>query len=91
MEKSLILELIANGKSYMQSINMFGNKDYKKSSDEIDEMFEKFCKGMTEEEKSEMIMQFTSAQGVIEAAVADEYFKEGFKLGLILGAQNFLD
>ena len=91
MEKSLILELIKNGKSYLNSVNMFENGDYKKSVDEIDDMFERFCNGMTEQEKSEMIMKFTSAQGGLEVAVADEYFKEGFKLGLILGAQNFLD
>ncbi len=36
-------------------------------------------------------MQFKAAQGEVEAIIADEYFKQGFKPGLILAAQNFLE
>ncbi|MDE6356242.1 MAG: hypothetical protein K2L67_03265 [Clostridia bacterium] len=54
-------------------------------------MFEKFCGEMTEKEKDEIMWRFATAQGEVEAIIADEYFKQGFKLGLILAAQNFLE
>lgn len=91
MEKSMILELATNATCYTDKINIFDNEEYTKCSAQVDEMLEEFCKGMTEEEKRTALKNFYAAQGGLEAVTADEYFKEGFKLGLILGAQNFLE
>jgi len=91
MNKSMILELVSSGKCYMERINVLQNVDYKKSLGEVDELLDKLCEGMTEQEKHDALLKFESAQGGLEATTADEYFKEGFKLGLKLAAQNFLD
>ncbi len=91
MNKSMILELAASGNCYMDKITMAENAEYNKCLDEVHEMLEKFCEGMNETEKHETMWKFELAQGGLEATTADEYFKEGFKLGLLLGAQNFLD
>lgn len=91
MNKSKILELAASEESYMEKINIAENAEYKKRLKEIRDMLEKFCKDMTEEEKDEALWKFEAAQSEVEAITADEYFKQGFKLGLILAAQNFLE
>lgn len=87
----MILELAASGRCYMDKITMVENKEYNECADEVHEMLEKFCKDMSEEEKHEIMWKFELAQGGMESTTADEYFKQGFKLGLILAAQNFLD
>ncbi|MDE6504634.1 MAG: hypothetical protein K2L42_02055 [Clostridia bacterium] len=91
MDKSIILELTASGKCYFDDITMADNEAYNKCRDETNAMLENFCKDMGKEEKFETMCKFELAQGGLEAATADEYFKQGFKLGLMLGAQNFLE
>lgn len=90
MQKSMILELAGNGSCYMDDISVMENEEYQKCLKEIQEMLEKFCEGMTAQEKHDVLWKFELAQGGMEAITADEYFKQGFKLGLILAAQNFL-
>ena len=46
---------------------------------------------MTAQEKHDALWKFELAQGGMEAITADEYFKQGFKPGLILAALNFLE
>lgn len=91
MDKSMILELTKGGNCYTDKILMTENAEYNKCSDEVHEMLVELCKNMTEEEKRKTIWKFELAQGGLEATTADEYFKEGFKLGMILAAQNLLE
>lgn len=46
---------------------------------------------MTEKEKDEIMWRFATTRGGLEEITAKEYFKRGFKLGLIIAAQNFLE
>lgn len=91
MNISKILELAASEESYMEKISLAENAEYKKRLKEVRNILEKFCKNLTEEEKDEALWKFETARGGLEAITADEYFKQGFKLGLILAAQNFLE
>ncbi len=90
MNKSIILELTTSGKCYFDDITMADNETYNKCRDETNAMLEHFCKDMGKEERFETMCKFELAQGGLEAATADEYFKDGFRLGLTLAAQNFL-
>lgn len=91
MNKSMILSLIEDGQYYLDNVNLNENKEYEKYNDEVHEMLEEFCKNLPKDKKHDVIWKFELAQGALETITADEYFKEGFKLGLIIGAQNFLD
>ena len=91
MKKSIILELVASGDCYFDDINMADSEEYKKCLSEVRDLLKEFCKGMTENEREEIMWKFETAQGGLEAATANKFFKEGFKLGLTIAAQNFLD
>lgn len=91
MENSIILKLVFDGDTYGDKIKINENKDYIKSQQDFDKMIEKLCKDLPEKEKQQLLWDLGMAQGGLEAATADEYFKQGFKLGLTLAAQNFLD
>lgn len=65
---------------------MSDSEEYKKCLAEIRKMFEKFCNGMSEEEKDKTLQKFVMAQGGPEATTANKYFKEGSKLGLTIAA-----
>ena len=86
----MILEL-AGGKCYMEKINLFKNDKYSKCIAEVNDVLDKFGTSLPKEEGYKLIMQLEAAQSEVEAITADEYFKQGFKLGLILAAQNFLE
>ncbi|MDE6355713.1 MAG: hypothetical protein K2L67_00505 [Clostridia bacterium] len=91
MKSSMILELAASEECYMEKINISENTEYFKCFSKLREMFEKFCKNMTEEEKNETLWQLETAVGGLEEVITNEYFKHGFKLGLIIAAQNLLE
>lgn len=91
MNKSKILELAASEESYMEKISLAENAEYKKGLKEVRDMVEKLCKNMTEEEKDETLWRFEAARSEVEAITVNEYFKQGFKLGFIIAAQNFLE
>ena len=91
MQKSIILELVNNGTSYADRSELVNSEKYFKSSIRFYNAIEELCKNLTDDEKQKALDKIMDALGDIESAVTDEYFKKGFKLGLTLGAQNFLD
>lgn len=91
MKDSLILGLIMDGYEDYYHINLFKNTNYSNNTAKIEKMFEELCKGMSEEEKLKIMRDYDEARNEIETVTSEEYFKKGFKLGLIMGVQNFLD
>lgn len=91
MKKSIILELAFGDESYAEKIKLETNEEYNKNNEELYGLCEELCKDMPEEEKRKVIDKIFFAQCGAESIAADEHFKAGFKLGLILGAQNFLE
>ncbi|MDE7083560.1 MAG: hypothetical protein K2O89_07680 [Clostridia bacterium] len=91
MNKSKILELAFDGACYREDIYACKTEEYKKNNKKFTEILEKLCKDLPEEEKNKTLWDLTVAMGGIESAVEEMFFKEGFKLGLIIGAQNFLE
>lgn len=91
MQKSMILELVNNGTRYADKAELFNNEKYFESSRQFYNIVDKICKDLSEDEKQEAVDEILDALGDIESIATDEYFKKGFKLGLIIGAQNFLD
>ncbi len=91
MENSIILKLVFDGDMYGDKISMWENKEYIKCHQDFENMIENLCKDLPEEQKKKLLWDLSMAQGGLEAATADEYFKQGFKLGLTLAAQTFLD
>lgn len=87
----MILELADNGTCYTDKIKLFDNAEYRKNSDDIDKICGELCKDLPDKEKHKILCDISEAICAMERIAADEFFKEGFKLGLILGAQNFLD
>ena len=80
----MILELAFGDESYTEKIKLENNE-------ELYGLCEELCKDMPEGEKRKVIDKIFFAQCGAESIAADEHFKAGFKLGLILGAQNFLE
>ncbi|MBD5584755.1 MAG: hypothetical protein HDQ88_06705 [Clostridia bacterium] len=91
MFKSLILELAGNATCYMDGILMHNIEEYQENSDKFDKIIDKLCEKLSPEDKYKTVFDLQLAMGGMEAMTADEYFKHGFRLGLIMGAQNFLD
>lgn len=46
---------------------------------------------MSKEEKHKVLWDLETAQMEMECICSDDHFKEGFKLGLLLAVQSFLD
>lgn len=91
MKNSIILELVNSGTCFTDKAELFNNEEYFKSSLRFYSIIDEFCKNLSEDEKREALDKLIDALGDIESVATDEYFKKGFKLGLTLGAQNFLD
>ncbi len=91
MDNSLILKLVFDGNCYWEKIGVSKNEEYRKNYDALNEIIEKLTKDLPEKEKKKIAWDAFLAMGGIESTTADEYFKEGFKLGLQLAVQNLLD
>lgn len=90
MDKSMILDLAFDGTCYRDGIKIVENEEYKKRNEEYYNIIENLCKHLPEEEKKKIDWDLFLALGGIESIIEEVFFKEGFKLGLIIGAQNFL-
>ncbi len=91
MEKSLIVYLAFDGDCYRDNIKLLENEEYKKNDKIFWEICEKLLKDLPKEERKQLDYDLFLARGGIESAIEELFFKEGFKLGLKIGAQNFLD
>lgn len=91
MEKSMIIDLAFDGTCYKDDIKLLDDEEYKKNDKVFWEICEKLLKGLPEEEQKKIDWDLFLALGGIESAIERLFFKEGFKLGLKIGAQNFLD
>ncbi|MDE7167371.1 MAG: hypothetical protein K2O28_00820 [Clostridia bacterium] len=91
MDKSIILSLVFDGRCYGDNIVPSKNEEYRKNSDEFEKLLEKLLKGLPEEEKKKIEWDLSVAHSGMASVAADEFFKAGFKLGLKIGAQNFLE
>lgn len=91
MEKSLIVDLAFDGGSYGDNIKLLDDEEYKKNDKVFREICEKLLKDLPEEENKKISWDLFLALGGIESAIQELYFNEGFKLGLKMGAQNFLE
>ena len=91
MDKSKILDIVFYDKSYVDDIKLLEDKDYKENDKTFWGICEKLLKDLPEEDKKKINSDIFFALGGMEAATRNLYFNEGFKLGLIIGAQNFLE
>ena len=91
MQKSIILELVNKGTNHKNKTELHNSEKYFKSSIRFYNIIDGFIKDLSEDEKRKALDKIFDVLGDIEDAAADESFKKGFKLGLTLGAQNFLD
>ena len=91
MKNSMILELAYSNYYCSDKIKLYDNKEYQKNYNALFEICEELCKDMSDKEKREISNKVFDAHCGAEVVAADEHFKEGFKLGLIIGAQNFLE
>ncbi|MDE5667681.1 MAG: hypothetical protein K2I29_05520 [Clostridia bacterium] len=91
MDKSMILELAFSDKSYDDRIKFADNKKLQESYDKFYEICDKLCKDFSKEEKHNIIWDIDLAMGAVVDVYINEYFKAGFKLGLTIAAQNFLE
>ena len=76
---------------YFFNITLPDDEEYKKNDKTLREICEKLLKDLPKEENKKISWDLFLALGGIESAIQELYFKEGFKLGLKMGAQNFLD
>lgn len=91
MDKSLILELAFGGTNYSETVKINDNAEFKENYDKFDKICEKLCEGMSKEEKHKTLWDLELAVFGMGSVYSKEFFKAGFKVGLTLGAQNFLD
>ncbi len=91
MNKSKILELVFSGENYAEKMKMHDNETYTKCYKELEQKLEKLCEGMSKDERHDFLWDIFMLQGGIESAASEEFFKEGFKLGMTIAAQCFLD
>ena len=91
MQKSIILELMNGNVNYIDNVHANKVPEYEKCSNEFYGTLEKLCENLPENERLEIFDKLFLAQSGMECVTADEYFKAGFKLGLNLAFQNFLD
>ena len=91
MDKSIIWELVFSGNCYAEKINLDKDETYTKNYEELEQKIKKLCVGMTQEETENVLWDITMLQAGIESVASEEHFKEGFKLGMLLAAQCFLD
>ncbi len=91
MDKSIIRELIFSGKCYADKITLNDNETYHKDCEELEQKLEKLCEGMSKEEKFKVMWDISLLQAGIENMSSEAHFIEGFKLGMKLAAQSFLD
>lgn len=90
MGTDIILELAGNATCYFETVHAENKPEYIKCADEFEEILNKLCENLSEDEKREILWKLSLAQGGMESVYADEFFKAGFKLGLTLAAQNLL-
>ena len=91
MQKSIILELVNNGTDFKDRQELFENKEYWQSNTDFNIIIDELCEDLSDDEREKTLEKIFNVLGALEGVVADEYFKKGFKLGLMLAAQNFLD
>ena len=91
MENSIIIDLAFDGDSYRDNIKLLEDEEYKKNDKIFWEICEKLLMNLPQEERKKIDYDLFLALGGIESAIEEIFFKEGFKLGLKIGAQNFLD
>lgn len=91
MNKSIILDLVFDGRCYADKINMNNNKTYTKCYEKFEQKLKQLCEGMPKKKKDNFMWDITLLQAGIDSATSEEYFKEGFKLGMIIATQSFLD
>ena len=91
MHKSLIVDLVFDGRCYRDGIKLLEDKEYQKNDKAFWEIWEKLVKDLPEEERKKLDWDIFLALGGIEAAIEELFFNEGFKLGLKIGAQNLID
>lgn len=76
---------------YLADMRMHEIKEYNGLRGKFEELVSEVCSGMTEEQQHEILLKFEDVYLGMETISNTEYFKRGFKLGLTIGAQNFLD
>ena len=91
MDNSIILELIEESGYFMDNVHAEKQLEYRKCSDEFEKILQKLCANMSDDERRNVLDKIFDAESGMQSVYADEYFKAGFKLGLTLAAQNFLD
>lgn len=90
MTKELILDLVFSEQCYAEKIKMNDNETYTQCHEELEQKLKKLCENMSNEEKNNFLWDISLLQAGIDSATSEEYFKEGFKLGMIIATQCFL-
>ncbi len=91
MDKSMILELAFSGTNYAETVKITEIAEFKEDYDKFDEICDKLCEGISKDEKHKILWDLELAVFGMGSVYSKEYFKAGFKLGLTIAAQNFLD
>lgn len=76
---------------YLADMRLQEIKEYNDLVNKFEELVSEVCSGMTKEQQHEMLLKIEDVYLGMESLGHTEYFKRGFKLGLTIGAQNFLD
>lgn len=91
MNKDIILDLVFSGQRYADSIKIDDAETYTKCREKLEHKIKKLCKKMPKRERDDFLWDITLLQAKIDSVISEEYFKEGFKLGMTIVIQCFLD
>lgn len=91
MNKDIILDLVFSGQRYADRIKIDDAETYTKCREKLEHKTKKLCKKMPKKDRDDLLWDITLLQAKIESAISEEYFKEGFKLGMTIAIQCFLD
>lgn len=81
------IEQILSGDATCENIEI--PRETNKTSREAVKVYEKL-KGMLNEKQKELLEKYLELDTIATEEIEEEYYKHGFKLGLMIGAEVFL-
>ena len=87
MNYSIIKEMLLNNRCSNENIP--ASKSSEKTLKKIEEIEEKIKKLLPEDEREKLMWDYSYLQGELSSEVEISSFTEGFKIGLLLGAEVF--
>lgn len=87
MNYSIIKEMLVNNRCSDENIPT--SKKFKTVLKKIEEIEEKIKKLLPEDEREKLMWDYSLLQGELGSEVESSSFAEGFKIGLLIGAEVF--